>query len=495
LRSDRVFLGPALSGSVTEGVVPSFARRLRDGRLLVASAWIACGVAVAVTVRADDPPEYTPGKLEIARLDNGLNVVIQEDHRVPLVALTLYYGDGGSRSDPEGKSGLAELTADLMARRTEHLPEDAYAKLLGRIGAGWRYATRIDDAVFEVQVPSNQLALPLWAWSDQMGFFEPGLSETLVGSQREVIETRRKNADGLEPLRHLARFAEEEMYPPGHPYRRIVGELEELQGITRDDVFAFHKANFGPDHATLTIVGDVDSAKAFAMVRRYFETIPSSGAAARPATAPAAQLPGQILVDVAARVETARVVVRWPSPPYLSTDDATLDLVSKLFSGRRTGWLYWHLVDTQKIAKRVWANQMSRELGSEFEVTVEGAPGHPAKELLAALDASLASLAGRRADDAELRGAFFETVAEDVFKLDDVKVRAWRFGRYFEAVGTPDYYEHDIERYERGMPQVAGAIAKWMPRDRRVVLLVQPDPKAAPGGERVGRTVVPQGQP
>jgi len=286
------------------------------------------------------------------------------------------------------------------------------------------------------------------------------------------------------------------MFPPGHPYRNAVpSSPEDVRRITRDDVLALHRAWFTPDHATLSIVGDVDSAQALAQVKRYFATLPVSSAGPRPTTAPSFQLPGQIQVDVVARVANARVLVRWPSPRYLSSDDATLDVLAKLLAGTHTGWLYWRLADEQKVAQHVWVHERSRALGSQLEVTIEGAPGRSPREILAAFDAALATLATRKPDGGALRMAVFETLGSELPNLDDIKWRAWRFARYTEMAGTPDYFKQDMQRYDVAAQSIEGAIAKWMPRDRRVVLLVQPDPNAPPGGQRVRRLVVPAGQP
>jgi len=476
--------------------VPFATCALRQCGLLLVGAAVAWVVVVAPSpARADDRPPGLGITLAIKHLDNGLKVVIQEDHRVPLVAFAMIY-EAGSRADPEGLSGVAALTSELMVRRTAHVEEGAYAKLLARAGAYWRYDTRLDESVFEIQVPSNQFALPLWLWSDQMGFFEPGLDEPGFEAQRELLEARRRASAEVEPLSHLDAIADEEMFPPGHPYRNAVpSSPEDVRRITRDDVLALHRAWFTPDHATLSIVGDVDSAQALAQVKRYFATLPVSSAGPRPTTAPSFQLPGQIQVDVVARVANARVLVRWPSPRYLSSDDATLDVLAKLLAGTHTGWLYWRLADEQKVAQHVWVHERSRALGSQLEVTIEGAPGRSPREILAAFDAALATLATRKPDGGALRMAVFETLGSELPNLDDIKWRAWRFARYTEMAGTPDYFKQDMQRYDVAAQSIEGAIAKWMPRDRRVVLLVQPDPNAPPGGQRVRRLVVPAGQP
>jgi zinc protease len=458
-------------------------------------ALVACALVAPSIAGADGRPVGPGAPVVTRRLDNGLTVIVQEDHRVPLVALALFY-QAGERADPDGLPGVAQLTTELMVRKTKYTPEGAYARLMARAGALWKYETRKDDSIFEVQLPSNQFALPLWLWSDQMGFFEEALDPATFEAQRTTLEVKRRNTFETEPLGHLEAFADEEMFPAGHPYRNAVMESpDQVHRITREDVIAYHHAWLTPDHATLTIVGDVAPPDVLAQVERYFGPHKPSTTGPRAENVPSFQLPGQIEVDVAAKVPNPRVLIRWPSPRFMTTDDASLDILTKLLTGDHTAWLYWRLVDKEKVARRVWLRQRSNDLVSQLELTIEGAPGQTPAQLLAAFDAAIVDLSPRVPSADELRMAVYENLVNRFDETDDIKSRAWHFGRYTELVGTPGYWEHDMQRYQEDGSSIAGAIAKWMPSDRRVVLLVKPDPSAPPGGTRTGRRLIPSGAP
>ncbi|HLK40700.1 MAG TPA: hypothetical protein VKU41_28300, partial [Polyangiaceae bacterium] len=170
------------------------------------------------------------GPITTRHLENGLTLVVQEDHRLPLVALAIGY-DVGERAAPAGLGGVVTLTTRLMQRATRHVPPAEYARLLARAGAssaGER--TTPDYTMLDVVLPSNQWALPLWLWSDQMGFFTADESQFAV-ERAKLAEQRRTALEGG-PLWHLDAFAIEEIFPQGHPYRNAVaGSPEDVQRL------------------------------------------------------------------------------------------------------------------------------------------------------------------------------------------------------------------------------------------------------------------------
>jgi zinc protease len=447
--------------------------------------------------RADAPPKGPLGDILEHRLANGMEVVVQEDHRVPLVSLALRY-DVGERAAPAGSSGIASLTTSLMVRATAHVGPGEYYRLLARAGAlHWSDSTTNDATVIEVDVPSNQVELPLWLWSDQMVSFAGGLDEKQVDVQRSALEAKRRAWLDGETIARVPMFAQEELLPAEHPYRNaLAGPPEALRAIDRDAILAFHDAWMTPDHATLAVVGDIAPSDAFSLVERYFGSIARPGHVHTVDRPPPVTLQGQTQVDVAANVPTARLLIRWPSARFLTTEDAYLDILARVLNGSRTSWLYWSLVDDKKVARRIEVHQYSMDLGSQFGVTIEGAPGRSPAEILAAFDATMEQLEKRQATAGVVSMAAYEVLAGRVVDIESALSRARSFAAYSALVGTPGYYVHDFGRYE-GVPAEAvhDAIVRWMPKDRRVVVLVMPDGKAPVAGTRTGRRFVPAGGP
>jgi zinc protease len=426
------------------------------------------------------------------RLANGMMVLVQEDHRVPLVTMELAY-DAGERTVAPNLHGLARLTSYLMLQQTKHVPSGEYGRLLARAGAPVFNDNVTSDGVFlQVTIPAHQLELPLWLWSDQMGFFARG-DDTLLAGRRTVLEEQRRAMLEGGAKARLDGMAEEELLPPDHPYRSsIPGAPEAYEKLDWPAVLAFHDARMTPDHATLCIVGDVETTSAVVAVARYFAAIPRSAAGGPPAERRPVTLPGETQIDVSANVPTASVSLHWLTPAALTLESARLEVLARLLNGHRAGWLYWKLVEEKRIATNVGVWHRPRELLSELEVNIEGAPGRSPAQILEAFDASMNELTSHTVTSANLQGAIFEALTGRIESLDRMSARADLLVRYERLTGRAEYLKDDLERYWTLGPQnLRDTMTVCMPRDRRVVLLVTPDHVAPAGGERKARRFTP----
>jgi zinc protease len=435
-----------------------------------------------------------PG-LQTKVLENGLTVVVQEDERTPLVSVVLRY-DVGERAAPEGLHGIATLTQMLAAQESAHVPSGDASRLLWRAGASFDDWTTTDSTVLSVTLPAYRLALPLWLWSDQMGFFRESLSAESVRRRRTELVERMRDRRLHDPLARIDAFADEELFPATHPYHELVGTPESVARIERAQVLAFHDRWMTPDHATLVVVGNVKALDAFAEVERYFGPIPASTERSRVPSPPLPQLAGETIVEVEARVTNAHVYLYWPTPRVLSAEDAELDVVAGLLSGAHRAFLSWEIVTDQKVALSVGAFQRSRPLASVLMLSIEGAPGKTAIELLAAFDKTMDALMTRPFSQADVNLSVYAPVVQRVYSLERGALRAAEYAKYVGITGTPDYLIRDLTRYQRITPAVATqAMTRYLPRDRRVVVLVSPSRTAEPGGERKARRTIAARQP
>jgi zinc protease len=441
-------------------------------------------VAATSSVAASEPLTVPWGPLAERRLPNGMSVLVQEDHRVPMVAVVLRY-DVGNRAAPPGKTGIAGLTTSLMTTGTKHLRPGDYERWLASTGSGdFSSVTNSDASTFSVTVPAASLGRVLWLWSDQMGFFDGTFDDAVFRATRARQAQMHRTALEGSPYGRIDSFADAEIFPPDHPYRAaILGPPEEVDRIGPDDVIAFHDAWMTPEHAVLTVIGDVEARSVYALAERYFGSLSSKGSAHLQRPSPVV-LRGEVQLDVAANVPIASVDIRWPTPRLLSVDDARLDVIAHMLSGSHEAWLYWDLVDTRHVATRVQVHQHSRDLGSEFEVFIEGAPGRSAAELLAAFDTSMGETTKRQADALGQNLAGLEEYGSRFTQIDDIGGRAQLAAKYEALVGTAGYFKDDVERYA----VVTNALfhetmTRWLPTERRIVILVTPDPRAPSGGE------------
>jgi zinc protease len=421
-------------------------------------------------------------------------LVVQEDHRVPLVSLSLRY-EGGEVAAPPGLEAVAQLTTSLMTYATRHVPKGDYDHLLATAGASTWSGAWTNGIALQVTVPSSRVALPLWLWSDEIAYFADALDDAAITAKKaELRETQRLAMEGS-ALSSLDAIANEELFPESHPYRRQIVTPASVDHVGRDDILAFHARWITPAHATLTVVGDVRLDRAAELVDRYFGTLPR-GSSERVAPPGPVRLGGEVQVDVAANVPNARVSIRWLTPRELSTEDGRLDVLARCLVGDRTSLLYWKLVDEKKIAKQVSVRERPGAWASEFEVDVEAAGGQTAAALLAAYDEAMEAILTKGIDQTMIDGASYEVTIGKVFAFESAWTRASEYGRFWTLAGNADYASRDFARFTGITPEIAEkTLRRWVPRDRRVVLLVTPDPKAPSAGQKKGRRETPAREP
>jgi predicted Zn-dependent peptidase len=426
-------------------------------------------------------------------LPNGLTVVLAESHQSPLVGMRLVYRVG-ARDDPPGRRGLARLVPWLMVRATKHVAEGQYDRLLdaaGAYGAGW-YGT-FDRTYVHVTVPSDELALPLWLWSDQMGFLSPRLDDHAIAQQLPVLQS-----EWGQKVEHLLdgkvmTMIQDELYPPGHPYHG--GELpnpDDLRGLSADEVRAFIDAHYTPDRAVLVLTGDFDTAQAMELVVKYFGPIPAARAAAPP-PAPDSPLVGETRLQIAADVESAVVTMAWRTAVAHAPDDVALDLIANLLTGSRAGWLRWRLVDELRIASSVTAEQRSRDLESIFVIRAVANPGHTTAELVDAIDQTLRKLETAPPDAHSLRGAVGDALMRLGLSYEAFGGRATAYAVCAELAVRDECITSYLSQYAVSDPARLTAVAvRQLPLRRRIVAEVTPTPGAPAAGTLRSRSRVPR---
>src|SRR5213593_2797825 len=212
-------------------------------------------------------------------LANGLDVLVHEDHTLPIVAVNVWY-HVGSKNEVPGRTGFAHLFEHLMFEGSQHY-DRGYFHPLQEAGASLNGSTNADRTNYWEVVPTNALELALWMESDRMGFLLPALSEAKFENQRDVVlNERRQNYEnrpyGLAPMALLSA-----LFPPDHPYHwTTIGEVADLHTAQLEEVQAFFRQYYHPGNASLALAGDFDSERALALVDGYFSQIATGPRAA-----------------------------------------------------------------------------------------------------------------------------------------------------------------------------------------------------------------------
>lgn len=409
-------------------------------------------------------------------LPNGLQVVVHEDRRVPIVAVSVWY-HVGSKNERPGITGLAHLVEHLMFEGSEHHPSGYFAPLQ-EAGASLNGSTSTDRTNYWELVPRDGLRLALWMEADRMGWLLPALSERRFENERGVVLNERRQSYDGRPY-GLAQFAlMEAMFPPSHPYHwPTIGRTADLHALTLDDVREFLEGYYHPANASIVIAGDVDADDAVALTEELFGDIPAGRTAPPLAPVPVAPAPQRRLV-LEDRVELPRVYLSWPSPALFAPGDAEMDLVADLVANGRTSRLYARLIHHRRIAAELAGGQTSRELGGTFQIIASAAPGHTLPELEAAIREEIDRLATDGPDAGEVARGRAQAEASFVLRLQSLGGfggKADQLNAYNVYRRSPDSFDADLARYVAASGEgLRDAAARWLTSDAAVSLAVVP---------------------
>jgi zinc protease len=413
-------------------------------------------------------------------LDNGLDVIVHEDHGCPIVAVSVWY-HVGSKNEKPGRTGFAHLFEHLMFEGSQH-HDEGYFRPLQQAGAVLNGSTNADRTNYWEVVPTNALELALWMESDRMGYLLPALTEAKFANQRSVVLNERRQNYENRPYGFSAMAIVGALYPADHPYHWMtIGAAEDLTAASLDDVRGFFQTYYRPRNASLALAGDIDSDRAIELARAYFGAL-EKGPELPPLPAATATLSGETRLFLEDRIELPRVYFAWHSPALFANGDAELDLVADVLAGGKTSRLYRRLVYQERIATEIAASQNSRELGSFFQIVATAAPGRSLAELDDAISAEVAKVISEGPTQAEIDRSLAQAEAHFLHRLQTVGGfggKSDQLNAYNVYLGDPGYFERDLARYrETTVDAVRRAAAGWLTGDR-VALSVIPHGRAS----------------
>ena len=454
---------------------------------MMATRMLAAG-ALAVSLHAsaasaEDGPSIP---FEKYRLPNGLEVILSQDRSLPLVAVNIWYHVGAANEEP-GRTGFAHLFEHMMFTGSKHIARGVADKLLETAGSTDSNAsTSFDRTNYYDTVPANQLELALWTHADRMGYLLDSLDQTALSNQQDVVRNERRQSYENRPYGVVDEALDHALFPPGHPYRAaIIGSHLDIQAANLADVRDFFKRYYRPNNATLTLVGDFDTAAAKRLVQKYFGSL-KRGPDVLPPSVFTPELTSEKRITVSDRIELERIDLAWLTSPKFKPGDAELAIAGYILAGGRSSRLYKKLVYELQVAQEVSASQDPYALASFFEIEAVARSGHTAAELQPLIDAELARLVSEPPAVAEVETARNQLERSLYQGLQKVGARADLLNMYNHYTGDPGYLPRDIERYSRVTPaDVQRVVREYLRQDARVIVLavrgdkqLEPDPPA-----------------
>jgi zinc protease len=414
------------------------------------------------------------------KLANGLTVILHRDASVPIAAVNGWYHVGSANEKP-GRTGFAHLFEHLMFEGSKHVKEGEFDTLLESAGGNNNGSTTDDRTNYVIDVPANALELALFLESDRMGFLLDTMSPERVNGQRDVVKNERRQSYENRPYGMASIELDKMLWPADHPYSwPTIGYMEDLTAASYQDVVEFFKKYYAPANASLVIAGDIDIERTRGLVQKWFGEFPG-GSPVEPVAPPAAVLTGVKRQTMTDKVSLPRVYLAWLTPRMFAPGDASLDVAAAVLAGGKNSRLYKRLVYDTQMAQDVTAYQQSGALGSSFLVMATARPGKSIADIQKVIDEEMDRLRREPPDAREVQRAVNQFEASFYRRLERVGGfggKADQLNAYYVAGGGPDYFAEDLARYTSLSPtDVQAAIVGWLPADRRVELVVEPEAK------------------
>jgi zinc protease len=415
-------------------------------------------------------------------LENGLDVLIHEDHDCPIVAVNVWY-HVGSKNEKPGRTGFAHLFEHLMFEGSAHY-DRGYFQPLQEAGAQLNGSTNADRTNYWEVVPRNALELALWMESDRMGYLLPALSDAKFENQREVVLNERRQNYENRPYGLAGMATVAALYPPDHPYHWMtIGAADDIRAARLEDVRAFFQTYYRPRNASLALAGDVDTDRALALAAEHFGDLDAGDPPPLLDIAPPPAITIEQRLLLEDRVELPRLYLAWHSPALFAEDDAELDLVADVLASGKTSRLYRALVYDERIATEVAASQNSREAGGYFQIIATAAPGRTLRDVDQAIARVLDTFVAEGPTAPEMERCLAQAEANFIYRLQTVGGfggKSDQLNAYNVFVGDPGFFDRDLERYRRVTPQAMQSAAQRMLRpDARIALSVVPRGRVA----------------
>ncbi|WP_292029248.1 M16 family metallopeptidase [Brevundimonas sp. UBA2416] len=397
------------------------------------------------------------------QLDNGLTVIVHEDRKAPVVAVSIWY-NVGSKDEPAGSTGFAHLFEHLMFGGSENSPQSHIQAMNAAGATGLNGTTWFDRTNYFQTVPTPALEQTLFLESDRMGFLLGQVGQEVLDLQRGVVQNEKRQRDN-QPY-GLSSYAQQEaLFPVGHPYRHsTIGSMADLDAASLETVRNWFRDNYGPNNAVLVLSGDIDEAAARTLVNRYFGSIPR-GPVNVPAEADIPTLAAPVEEVLYDRVAQTRVSRAWVVPGMLDPDAVLLSVGASILGGLASSRLDNALVRGDQTAAGVSAGAQAFHRLGFFSYSVNVKPGQDAAAVAARMDAVFQDFLANGPTQDEIDRVVTQYAARTIQGLEQVNGKASALAEGQLYAGDPDFYRNQLAAYAAVTPaQVRDAMQRWLNR-------------------------------
>jgi zinc protease len=346
------------------------------------------------------PSKLPPIKFTDTTLDNGLRVIISEDHYAPVFGIAVSY-KVGSRDERQGRTGFAHLFEHMMFKGSENVGPGEHFYLVFTKGGSMNGTTNNDRTLYFEVMPKNQLDLALFLESDRMRSLK--ITQENLENQRQAVKEERRLGVDNQPYGQSYEKMDELVYDNFAYKHSVIGSMADLDAASVEDVQQFFKMYYAPNNAVLSLAGDLDAKETLAKVKKYFAAIPRQPAP-KPVdlTAPPVEQERRAKIDdKLARV--ARVDIAYRIPEISNADARALAVGGMVVGGGESSRLYQALVKDKEVAAQVFAGVNGRAGPSKFQITAMVRPGKTPEQVEGLISEEISRLVAQPVSDKELQ--------------------------------------------------------------------------------------------
>ncbi|WP_034058910.1 M16 family metallopeptidase [Lacinutrix jangbogonensis] len=372
-------------------------------------------------------------------LDNGLEVILHEDHSDPIVAVATMMHVGSNREKP-GRTGFAHFFEHMSFNDSENVPVGANRKMIPEWGGSRNGGTSNDYTVYYEVVPKDAFEKILWIDSDRFGYMINTVTKEALEREKQVVKNEKRQRVDNAAYGYTDEIKRKNLYPETHPYNwTVIGALPDLQAATIDDVKEFYKQYYGASNASLVIAGDIDIKETKALVKKWFGEIPSGPEVEilKPMPVKLKETKSLYFEDGFAKLPELRMT--FPTVEQYNQDKYALEILGQLLSGSKKAPLYKTIVEEQKLAPGIGTYQSSSELAGEFVFRVRANAGIDLDKVKSAIDEGLLRFEKEGVNTSDLKRIKAELETNLYRGISTVLNKAFQLVEDNEYKGDPSY--------------------------------------------------------
>jgi len=428
--------------------------------------------------QAQQPPKPLQIPIQQHKLDNGLRVVLSEDHSAPTYSISITY-NVGSHNERQGRTGFAHLFEHMMFQGSQNVGKGEHMILVETNGGDLNGTTTEDRTNYFEAFAANQLDLGLFLEADRMRSLV--ISPANLDNQRNAVQEERRLGVDNQPYGKTFEVAQETVYDNFANKHSVIGSMEDLNAASVKDVQDFFRIYYAPNNAVLTLVGDFKPEEALAKIKQYFGGIPSQRTPPAPDLAEPKQTAERRKTLEDAFAQTPRIDILFKIPQGNTSDWFALSVLARTLGSGQGSRLYQSLVKDKELAVNAFCSTEEHRGPSTFDLTVLPRPGKDLKEVEKAVYVEIEKMKAEAIADWELQKVRMLARRQAAQQLRSTLFRAYRIGELAVFYGDPNLINTTLAKVETvGKNDIQRVAKTYLTEENRTVITTLPKPKAEP---------------